>query len=322
MSRKMPTGFEHLPYEQENLGETVRSIFDLRRAAQNRKSVVCPHVRWQLKPCPAAWVLNYTGSMLCRLISSGMFVYKTKEEVEKPVECPECKKDKRKIDSLAQFVRVQEIIARRDQLIGSYQSASDIDCDFQIDQAQSLSNLENEIVELRDANDILQKRIQVLNESKDKLHETIASEHRVVEQLRQRNDNDNDILCTSEKYREKTIQKLRARIIELQTTIMELKRADARFPVTRDDNMMMKQAEEIESLNKKIDRLSRMNLNLRGIAEESKKAIEAIKEELSTPVGQVMTATERVIREIADNSLQTNRELKKAFETERMKEEE
>ena len=56
-------------------------VFDLQQLSDlvtGRRSVYCPRVNGFTKPKPAAFIIQFSGAMLLRLLKSGMFVYEKK----------------------------------------------------------------------------------------------------------------------------------------------------------------------------------------------------------------------------------------------------
>ena len=57
-------------------GFKITSLSQLKMAANMKKSVWCPDVRYMNKPKPAAFVINMSGEIINRLLNSGMYLYK------------------------------------------------------------------------------------------------------------------------------------------------------------------------------------------------------------------------------------------------------
>lgn len=53
----------------------ITTLLELKEARDNKRAVFTPGVHCFKKPCPAAFVINYTGEILLRLFTSGMFIY-------------------------------------------------------------------------------------------------------------------------------------------------------------------------------------------------------------------------------------------------------
>lgn len=53
----------------------IKNLIQLDKARENQKSVIVPKSPCFSKPCPAAFVINYTGDLLLRLFESGMYIY-------------------------------------------------------------------------------------------------------------------------------------------------------------------------------------------------------------------------------------------------------
>ncbi|MEN3940701.1 hypothetical protein WJU23_05350 [Prosthecobacter sp. SYSU 5D2] len=53
----------------------ITTLEQLAEAAQNKRSVHCPDARFSPKPRPAAFMINLSGHILCRLFKDGMFIY-------------------------------------------------------------------------------------------------------------------------------------------------------------------------------------------------------------------------------------------------------
>lgn len=58
------------------VGQKIDSLSVLVSLAQCRRSVVCPNTRCMAKPLPAAFVIGMPGSVLYRLMLSGMYLYR------------------------------------------------------------------------------------------------------------------------------------------------------------------------------------------------------------------------------------------------------
>lgn len=58
--------------------ERITSLQELAKAREEKKSVHCPGLRCFAGPSPAAFVMNYTGDLLHRIIQSGLFIYTPK----------------------------------------------------------------------------------------------------------------------------------------------------------------------------------------------------------------------------------------------------
>jgi len=64
------------------LGRQIKSLNDLKVAAQSKRSVIVPN--WWGKPRPAAFILCFQGGVLCNLFNEGMFLYeKESKNVER-----------------------------------------------------------------------------------------------------------------------------------------------------------------------------------------------------------------------------------------------
>ena len=61
----------------------VASLDMLALVAENRKAVVVPTHPIYRHRLPAAFVLNFSGSVLVHLFRQGMFVYEKKEDVKR-----------------------------------------------------------------------------------------------------------------------------------------------------------------------------------------------------------------------------------------------
>lgn len=53
----------------------IKSLADLALAKDGKRSVTCPSSPCFKGPTPAAFVMNYTGEIILRLISTGLFIY-------------------------------------------------------------------------------------------------------------------------------------------------------------------------------------------------------------------------------------------------------
>jgi hypothetical protein len=58
----------------------LTTVQEIRTAALNRQSVICPKSNCFCKPVPAAFIINQIGITLARLLDSGMYLY----DKEKP----------------------------------------------------------------------------------------------------------------------------------------------------------------------------------------------------------------------------------------------
>lgn len=56
----------------------IKTLEDLVLARNEKRSVVCPEMHCFKEPSPAAFVINYTGEIIHRLISSGLYIYEPK----------------------------------------------------------------------------------------------------------------------------------------------------------------------------------------------------------------------------------------------------
>lgn len=75
-------------YLPPSAGARIASLADLHAAARERRSVICPHYPlgrysgWRQR-MPAAWAMNLQGTVLHRLIASGMYIYVPKNQRKK-----------------------------------------------------------------------------------------------------------------------------------------------------------------------------------------------------------------------------------------------
>jgi len=60
----------------------IRSLDELALARANKRAVVCPGLRCFAGPTPAAFAMNYTGEIIHRLISVGLFIYTPKTKTK------------------------------------------------------------------------------------------------------------------------------------------------------------------------------------------------------------------------------------------------
>ena len=59
-------------------GKRIKTLWQLQRAAWDKKSVFCPESGSYCIPKPAAWVLNYSGTVLINLmLNRRLYIYKT-----------------------------------------------------------------------------------------------------------------------------------------------------------------------------------------------------------------------------------------------------
>jgi hypothetical protein len=58
----------------------ILSLADLIQARQQKKAVVCPTSRSFLKYMPAAFVSHFSGEIIHRLISDGLWIYSGKQQ--------------------------------------------------------------------------------------------------------------------------------------------------------------------------------------------------------------------------------------------------
>ncbi len=54
----------------------IKTLRQLKAAANARKSVHVPSIGGWHRPVPAAYAMNYTGDILFRLFVAGMYLYK------------------------------------------------------------------------------------------------------------------------------------------------------------------------------------------------------------------------------------------------------
>jgi len=59
----------------ENALFQVVTLHGLEEARRHKRSVFCPDSQYLVKPRPAAWVINYPGSVVLHLIRRGLYVY-------------------------------------------------------------------------------------------------------------------------------------------------------------------------------------------------------------------------------------------------------
>ena len=53
----------------------IKTLQALGRAANHRRSVICPAFRGLRRPKPAKFVLQMTGEMILRMLDKGLFLY-------------------------------------------------------------------------------------------------------------------------------------------------------------------------------------------------------------------------------------------------------
>ena len=57
-----------------SMRKRINDVYALKAAADMGRAVVVPGTTYS-KPCPAAWMINLQGHVLCRLFKSGMYEY-------------------------------------------------------------------------------------------------------------------------------------------------------------------------------------------------------------------------------------------------------
>jgi hypothetical protein len=65
--------------------EQIKTLKQLKKAVDERKSVVIPKKFAFSKPCSAAFIMNLQGYHLLRLFNSGMFIYEKKKNTKKRI---------------------------------------------------------------------------------------------------------------------------------------------------------------------------------------------------------------------------------------------
>lgn len=61
---------------EHHKGDQVKSLDDLWEAVSKRQSVFAPSLEWFRSPRPAAFVMNYQGNTLRRILDAGLWIYK------------------------------------------------------------------------------------------------------------------------------------------------------------------------------------------------------------------------------------------------------
>ena len=61
-------------------GDQINTLDELKQAAINRRSVVCPALQRFKNPVSAAFAINMQGFLLARMLRAGMYVYIPKHE--------------------------------------------------------------------------------------------------------------------------------------------------------------------------------------------------------------------------------------------------
>jgi len=56
-------------------GSQIHTLADLAAARDSKQSVFCPTLRSFAKARPAAFIINYSGSIILMMLKSGLFVY-------------------------------------------------------------------------------------------------------------------------------------------------------------------------------------------------------------------------------------------------------
>lgn len=65
---------------KERLGKAVKTLRELKQLAVKRRSVVCPKLHAWSQRKPAAFIMNLQGEVILRLLNSGLYVYRKKEQ--------------------------------------------------------------------------------------------------------------------------------------------------------------------------------------------------------------------------------------------------
>jgi len=66
-------------------GYQITTLAGLKRAADDRRAVVCPGLRCWARPIPAAFVIQQQGPVLLRILDSGLYAYeKEKDDATQP----------------------------------------------------------------------------------------------------------------------------------------------------------------------------------------------------------------------------------------------
>ena len=60
--------------------QPILTLAGLNYWARQKRSVVCPSQRCFAGPSPAAFVLNYSGAIILRMLTDGMYLYEKKEK--------------------------------------------------------------------------------------------------------------------------------------------------------------------------------------------------------------------------------------------------
>ncbi len=61
-------------------GQPILTLAGLNYWARQKRSVVCSSLRCFAGPSPAAFVINYSGAIVLRMIRAGMYLYEKKEK--------------------------------------------------------------------------------------------------------------------------------------------------------------------------------------------------------------------------------------------------
>lgn len=67
--------------KKARIGKRIRTLAQLRTAAMERRSVLI-RTRYGFQRHPAAFAMNYTGSILLALMNEGMFLYKAVKPID------------------------------------------------------------------------------------------------------------------------------------------------------------------------------------------------------------------------------------------------